>query len=270
MASLPDGKQKRLVILSDGNENLGDALGEAQVASNNEVAIDVVPLTSPQRHEVLIEKMTRAQRGQNRRADRDQSHRARHARHQRHLEAVPRRRISRLARCAPVATAKTSSCFPRRCKRPAPAPSKRKSKRRRPPTPSSKITARWALSTCRASRACSWSAAITQQSAFLSRALRAGKGQRRNARRRRRAAATHRDAALRRHHSRQRAGVGSYRQADALAAVLRARPRLRAGDGRRRIFVRAGRLSRDRQSRKRCPSRWTSRTCSSSPAAPWR
>lgn len=58
MASLPDGKQKRLVILSDGNENLGDALGEAQVAGNNEVAIDVVPLTAPQRHEVLIEKLT--------------------------------------------------------------------------------------------------------------------------------------------------------------------------------------------------------------------
>lgn len=58
MASLPDGMQKRIVILSDGNENLGDAVDEAQVASNNEVKIDVVPLTSPQRHEILIEKMT--------------------------------------------------------------------------------------------------------------------------------------------------------------------------------------------------------------------
>ncbi len=58
MASLPDGMQKRIVILSDGNENLGDVVDEAQVASNNEVKIDVVPLTSPQRHEVLIEKMT--------------------------------------------------------------------------------------------------------------------------------------------------------------------------------------------------------------------
>ncbi|MBV9864225.1 MAG: VWA domain-containing protein [Abitibacteriaceae bacterium] len=58
MASLPDGMQKRLVILSDGNENLGNALDEAQVARNNDVTIDVVPLTSPQRHEVLLEKLT--------------------------------------------------------------------------------------------------------------------------------------------------------------------------------------------------------------------
>jgi uncharacterized membrane protein len=58
MASLPDGMRKRLVVLSDGNENLGDALTEAQMASNNEVTIDVVPLASPQSHEVLLEKLT--------------------------------------------------------------------------------------------------------------------------------------------------------------------------------------------------------------------
>lgn len=58
MASLPDGMQKRLVVLSDGNENLGDALSEAQVAQNNDVAIDVAPLSSPPTHEVLLEKIT--------------------------------------------------------------------------------------------------------------------------------------------------------------------------------------------------------------------
>jgi hypothetical protein len=58
IASLPDGMQKRLVVLSDGNENLGDAITEARVARNNDVAIDVVPLASPQRHEVLLEKLT--------------------------------------------------------------------------------------------------------------------------------------------------------------------------------------------------------------------
>jgi len=58
MASLPDGMQKRVVVLSDGNENLGNAVDEAQMASNNEVAIDVVPLTAPQRQEVLLEKLT--------------------------------------------------------------------------------------------------------------------------------------------------------------------------------------------------------------------
>jgi len=58
VASLPDGMQKRLVILSDGNENLGNALDEAQVAANNDVTIDVVPLTAPQQHEALLEKIT--------------------------------------------------------------------------------------------------------------------------------------------------------------------------------------------------------------------
>ncbi|RYG70265.1 VWA domain-containing protein, partial [bacterium] len=58
MASLPDGAQKRLVVLSDGNENLGDALEEALSASSNDISIDVVPLTSPQRREVLLERLT--------------------------------------------------------------------------------------------------------------------------------------------------------------------------------------------------------------------
>ncbi|HEX8834377.1 MAG TPA: VWA domain-containing protein, partial [Abditibacteriaceae bacterium] len=58
IASLPDGMQKRLVVLSDGNENLGNAVAEAQIASNNEIAIDVAPLSSPQTHEVLLERLT--------------------------------------------------------------------------------------------------------------------------------------------------------------------------------------------------------------------
>ena len=57
MASLPDGTRKRVVVLSDGNENLGDALQEAPVARANDVAIDVVPLTSPARREVLLENL---------------------------------------------------------------------------------------------------------------------------------------------------------------------------------------------------------------------
>ncbi len=58
MASLPDGAQKRLVVLSDGNENLGNALDEALSASSSDVKIDVVPLQSPQRREVLLERLT--------------------------------------------------------------------------------------------------------------------------------------------------------------------------------------------------------------------
>ncbi len=58
MASLPDGMQKRLVVLSDGNENLGDALEEAFSAASNNVKIDVVPLTAPSRREALLERLT--------------------------------------------------------------------------------------------------------------------------------------------------------------------------------------------------------------------
>ena len=58
MASLPDNAQKRLVVLSDGNENLGDAREEALSAASNGVKVDVVSLASPQRREVLLEKMT--------------------------------------------------------------------------------------------------------------------------------------------------------------------------------------------------------------------
>ncbi|HVF85264.1 MAG TPA: VWA domain-containing protein [Abditibacteriaceae bacterium] len=56
-ASLPDGMRKRIVLLSDGNENLGDALGEAQSARNNDVRVDVVPLSEPPKHEILVEKV---------------------------------------------------------------------------------------------------------------------------------------------------------------------------------------------------------------------
>lgn len=58
VASMPDGMQKRVVVLSDGNENLGNAIDEAQAARNNDVTIDVVPLSSPQQHEVMLEKLT--------------------------------------------------------------------------------------------------------------------------------------------------------------------------------------------------------------------
>ena len=58
LASFPDGLQKKLVVLSDGNENLGDALEESFSAASNDVQIDVVPLVSPARREVLLENLT--------------------------------------------------------------------------------------------------------------------------------------------------------------------------------------------------------------------
>jgi uncharacterized membrane protein len=58
LAALPDGARQRLVVLSDGNENLGDVLAEAAVAQSNGVAVDVVPLSPPAQREVLLETLT--------------------------------------------------------------------------------------------------------------------------------------------------------------------------------------------------------------------
>jgi len=59
LASFPEGTAKRIVVLSDGNENLGNAEEQARVARQNGVEIDVVPLAAGQRneHEVLVEKV---------------------------------------------------------------------------------------------------------------------------------------------------------------------------------------------------------------------
>ncbi len=59
LASFPEGSGKRIVLISDGNENLGDAKEQARLAKLNGVQIDVVPLAAGQRNEneVLIESV---------------------------------------------------------------------------------------------------------------------------------------------------------------------------------------------------------------------
>lgn len=47
MALFPEESQKRLVVLSDGLENVGDALEQAELAAMRNVEIDIVPLTAP-------------------------------------------------------------------------------------------------------------------------------------------------------------------------------------------------------------------------------
>jgi uncharacterized membrane protein/Mg-chelatase subunit ChlD len=56
-ATFPEGAAKRIVIVSDGNENLGDALREAQTVAEAGVGIDAVPVRYPQRGEVIVERM---------------------------------------------------------------------------------------------------------------------------------------------------------------------------------------------------------------------
>jgi uncharacterized membrane protein len=56
LASFPEGTGKRIVLISDGNENLGNAEEQARIAKVNGVQIDVVPLASGRNYdkEVLI------------------------------------------------------------------------------------------------------------------------------------------------------------------------------------------------------------------------
>jgi uncharacterized membrane protein len=59
LASFPEGTGKRVVLFSDGNENLGNAEEQARVAKQNGVQIDIVPLATGYRNEneVLVERV---------------------------------------------------------------------------------------------------------------------------------------------------------------------------------------------------------------------
>ncbi|HUS17762.1 MAG TPA: vWA domain-containing protein, partial [Chloroflexia bacterium] len=56
-ALFPPDAQGRLVLLSDGNENLDSAESAARLAAARGVQLDVVPLTPPQGREVLVESL---------------------------------------------------------------------------------------------------------------------------------------------------------------------------------------------------------------------
>ncbi len=57
LASLPPDSGARLVLLSDGNENLGDALTSARIAANRGVQIDTVPFGEPMSGEVVAGRL---------------------------------------------------------------------------------------------------------------------------------------------------------------------------------------------------------------------
>lgn len=56
-ALFPPNAAKRIVLLSDGNENLGNAHREARAAAEGGVSIDVVPVYLEPRNEISIEKV---------------------------------------------------------------------------------------------------------------------------------------------------------------------------------------------------------------------
>jgi uncharacterized membrane protein len=59
LASMPEGTGKRIVLISDGNENLGNAEEQVRIAKLNGVQIDVVPLAAGYRNEneVLVQSV---------------------------------------------------------------------------------------------------------------------------------------------------------------------------------------------------------------------
>jgi uncharacterized membrane protein/Mg-chelatase subunit ChlD len=66
-ASFPEDTAKRIVIVTDGNENLGDARTIARTLADNGIGIDVVPIVLSQRAEIAVDKIalpTDIRRGQ--------------------------------------------------------------------------------------------------------------------------------------------------------------------------------------------------------------
>ena len=56
-AAFPENGQKRLVLLTDGNENMGDAMGAVLTAESQGVTIDVVPLGVSRANDVCVQKI---------------------------------------------------------------------------------------------------------------------------------------------------------------------------------------------------------------------
>ncbi|MFO1500554.1 MAG: glutamine amidotransferase [Verrucomicrobiota bacterium] len=56
-AAFPETGQKRLVLITDGNENIGDALGAALAAKPLGVTVDVVPLGVARGQDVSVQKL---------------------------------------------------------------------------------------------------------------------------------------------------------------------------------------------------------------------
>lgn len=57
MAMFPHDTTKRLVLLSDGNDNMGDVLTEARRAKADGIPIDIVPLKYQRRNEVYFDRL---------------------------------------------------------------------------------------------------------------------------------------------------------------------------------------------------------------------
>lgn len=57
-ASFPEDTAKRVVVVTDGNENVGDSRSIAAMLADDSIAIDVVPVKLTTRGEIAVEKIT--------------------------------------------------------------------------------------------------------------------------------------------------------------------------------------------------------------------
>ncbi|MEO8376964.1 MAG: VWA domain-containing protein [Candidatus Sumerlaeota bacterium] len=57
MAAFPADSMRRIVLMSDGNENFGSALEVARIAKNNGIPVDTIPLNYESRNDVQLEKI---------------------------------------------------------------------------------------------------------------------------------------------------------------------------------------------------------------------
>src|SRR5262249_45595266 len=59
LASFPEGSGKRIVLISDGNENLGRVEELARILRQNGVQVDIVPIVAGRKHqnEILVERI---------------------------------------------------------------------------------------------------------------------------------------------------------------------------------------------------------------------
>jgi uncharacterized membrane protein len=57
-AAFPETGQKRIVLISDGNENIGDAIGAVSAAKPLDVTIDVVPVGASRGQDVSVQKLS--------------------------------------------------------------------------------------------------------------------------------------------------------------------------------------------------------------------
>ncbi len=58
MASFPADSARRVVIVTDGNENIGNALEQARGMAQSGVGIDVVPVRYAPRSDVAVERIS--------------------------------------------------------------------------------------------------------------------------------------------------------------------------------------------------------------------